>query len=108
MYSFNPEILHRPRRRRKPPQMPMWQALKEGGPAARAHAGRQMLARRAGLASWEEQRHSDCPNLKAAWKGLAAYWRRWHHERDLPADKAEADLQARRREVDIWSNGVVG
>lgn len=67
-----------------------------------------MLARRGGLASAAQQRELGYPNLQEAWKGLREYWRRWHHERELPADKAEADLQARRREVNIWSNGVVG
>lgn len=108
MYSFDPQIAHHPRRRRKPPQKPPWVMLREGGPGARAHAGRQMLARRGGLASAAQQRELGYPNLQQAWKGLAAYWRRWRHERGLPADKAEADLQARRREVNIWSNGVVG
>jgi hypothetical protein len=82
--------------------------LKEGGKAARSHAARQMLARQGGLASWEEQRHLGCPNLKAAWQGRDAYWRKWHHSRGLPADQAEADLERRRREVHIWSHGVVG
>jgi hypothetical protein len=90
------------------PQMPMWQALKEGGSGARKHAARQMLARQGGLASWAEQRHLGCPNLKAAWQGRDAYWRRWHRERGQPVDQAEADLRARQREAFIWSNGVVG
>jgi hypothetical protein len=86
----------------------MWEVLKDGGTAARKHAGRRMLARRGGLASAAQQRELGYPNLHQAWKGLAAYWRRWHHERGFPADQAEADLEQRRREVRIWSNSVVG
>ena len=47
-FDFDPQISHRPCRRRKPPQPPMWKVLKEDGNAARKHAGRQMLARRGG------------------------------------------------------------
>ena len=109
-FAFDPQISHRPRprRRRKPPQPPIWIVLKEGGPAARAHAGRRMLARRGGLASAAQQRELGYPNLQAAWKGLAEYWRRWHRERGLPATQAEADLEQRQREVEILSRGIVG
>ena len=89
-------------------QPPMWQMLKEGGTAARKHAGRRMLARRGGLASAAQQRELGFPNLQQAWEALDAYWRRWHRERGLPADQAEADLEQRRREVDIWSRSVIG
>lgn len=106
-FAFDPQISHRPRRRRKPPEPPMWQTLKEGGTAARKHAGRRMLARRGGLASAAQQRELGFPNLQQAWKGLADYWRRWHRERGLPTTQVEADLERRRREVDIWSRGVV-
>jgi hypothetical protein len=86
----------------------MWQVLKEGGTAARKHAGRRMLARRGGLASAAAERERGFPNLNKAWVALNAYWRRWHRERGLPTTQAEADLQARRREVDIWSRSVIG
>jgi hypothetical protein len=107
-FDFDPQISHRPRRRRKPPQKPMWEMLREGGPGARAHAGRQMLARRGGLASAAQQRELGFPNLHKAWLARDLFWRRWRHEHGLPADQAESDLQTRRREVDIWSRGVVG
>ena len=107
-FDFDPQISHRPRRRRKPPQPPMWQMLKEGGTAARKHAGRRMLARRGGLASAAQQRELGFPNLQQAWEARDAYWRRWHRERGLPVDQAEADLEQRRREVDIWSRSVIG
>ena len=86
----------------------MWETLKEGGTAARKHAGRRMLARRGGLASAAQQRELGFPNLQQAWKARDAYWARWRRERGLPADQAEADLKARQREAYIWSNGVVG
>jgi hypothetical protein len=86
----------------------MWEVLKDGGSAARKHAGRRMLARRGGLASAAQQRELGFPNLHKAWLARDLFWRRWRHERGLPADQAEADLEQRRHEVNIWSNGVLG